>query len=110
MMCKNEGCNSKRVMNNNTLADILLFTHNIVVTQHQLKRDLYKMFDQFAEHFPFRIVVAVKKITQTNDAVWFCEVNEVYYQLKVSFVRFRRNWNPGSSEMIDLPQVNVCQK
>jgi hypothetical protein len=50
------------VVQHNTLPYILKVAHNVVVAQDEFKRNILEVFDHFSKYFPFRIVVAVKKI------------------------------------------------
>src|SRR5690606_30503443 len=107
MMRQQELPDLQRLMNRDPLSRVLVRPHNIVIPLNELKRNWGKVIDHFAESFPLRVVLAVKKVAKANPAIRLTTLHEIYEYLEIVIVRLLRDGNPGSPEVIDLAQVQI---
>src|SRR5688572_21568640 len=81
-----------------------------MVPDHQLKADGLKMSYHFAKNLPLRIIMTMEQITETDDAVRFCLLNQFNKDFKVFFAGFGGNGDTGFSEMVHFTQMQICQQ
>jgi len=110
MVRENKWVDAQGFVYHNAFASILLFTHDIMVTQYKFERSTVEMLDQFAEHLPLGVVMTMEQVAKANEPCRTCRLDEVDDHFQISVVCFRRDRDARSAKMINLPQVKVGKK
>src|SRR5689334_5970951 len=78
MVCKDEGVDTKLVVEEDAFTAVLDLAHDVVVAHDQFERDVAEMFHHLPKYFPFGVIMAVKKIAQANDPFGMGSLDEVH--------------------------------
>lgn len=107
LVCKYPRTKFFCLSNLDTFSIVLLFTHNVMISTHQLEIAGGEMLDDLTYNFPFLIVVAMKQVAQEYHASRLDLIDHVNENFRILLISGWRYWQAGLPKVIDLAEMKV---